>query len=115
MALLLSLAGGRRAKWFVVALWLALVFVSGLGAAKFEGVQKNDNASFLPGKAESVKALNQLKRYPSGNQVAAIAVYHRPGGLTPADRARLRADAASLRTRPIRDVVPSRPPGDLAR
>ncbi len=110
MARLLSVAGGRRAKWFVVSLWLVLVLVSGLGAAKFEDVQKNDNASFLPGKAESVKALNQLKRYPSGNQVAAIAVYHRPGGLTPADRARLRADAASLRTRPIRDVVPSRPP-----
>ncbi len=110
MARLLTFAGSRRAKWLVVLVWVLLVVASGLGAAKFQDVQKNDNASFLPGKAESVKALNQLKRYPSGNEVAAIAVYNRPGGLTPADRARLSADATSLRTRPIPDVVPSRLP-----
>ncbi len=94
----------------VLVVWVVLVAVAGAFGARFEDVQKNETGSFLPGKAESVRALNELKRFPSGDRVTAIAVYHRPGGLTPADRGRVDADAASLRARPIRDVDPARAP-----
>ena len=100
---LLAFPAGRRAKWVVLAGALVVLFVAGSFAGKFEDAQKNDPASYLPGKAESVKALDQVAKFPSGERVDAVVVYHRDGGLTPADRARIARDRAALdRPRPLR-------------
>jgi RND superfamily putative drug exporter len=100
---LLAFPAGRRAKWVVLAAGLVVLFVAGSFAGKFDKVQKNDPASYLPGKAESVKSLDEVAKFPGGERVDAVVVYHRDGGLTPADRARIARDRAALdRPRPLR-------------
>ena len=58
---------GQAGK-FVVAIvfFLVTAVVGGLYSGKFEDAQENETASFLPGKAESVKSLEAVKRYPGG-------------------------------------------------
>ena len=87
----------------MLALALVVLVVAGSFAGKFEGVQKNDPPSYLPGKAESVKALDKVATFPGGRRVDAVVVYHRDGGLTAADRAKVARDRAALnRPRPLR-------------
>jgi RND superfamily putative drug exporter len=70
-------------------------------AGKFEKAQKNETTSFLPGGAESVKVFDIVKQFDSGETAPAVVVYARDSGLTAADKARIRADHASLaRDRP---------------
>ncbi len=49
MKRILAIAAGRRAKWIVVAVWVAalLIFSALQFPTKFEDVQKNDSASYL--------------------------------------------------------------------
>ena len=87
MARFLTFPAGKRAK-FVVAIvfFLVTAVVGGLFSGKFEDAQENETVSFLPGKAESVKSLEAVKRYPGGELAPAVIVYERKGGLTAADR-----------------------------
>ena len=65
MARILTIPAGRRAKFVVAAVFFLLTaIVGGLFSGKFEDAQKNETVSFLPGKAESVKSLEAVKRYP---------------------------------------------------
>ena len=82
-----DLPGGRRTKFAVLGVWLVILVVIGPLAGKFEDVQENDPADYLPGKAESVQAINVLEDFPSGDISDAITVFNRDGGLTVADRA----------------------------
>ncbi len=61
-------------------------------AGKFEDAQENDPADYLPAKAESVKAIEELEEFPSGDISEAITVFNRGGGLTEADKAGDRRD-----------------------
>ena len=79
--------GGRRTKFAVVGVWLVIAIAIGPLSGKFENAQKNDPVDYLPGSAESVKALQELEDFPSGDTADAITVFHRDGGLTSADRA----------------------------
>src|SRR3954471_8533797 len=90
---LLSIASGRRAKWIIGALWLVLVFaVSGANLpGKFSDAEKNESSSFLPGDAESTKALDATKRLQGGEQAPMVVIFRRPGGLEPADAATIKA------------------------
>ena len=99
---LLLLPAGRRGKWAVFAAVLLLFGgVAGAFAGEFEGAQKNETSSFLPGGAESVRALEAIKRYPGGEVAPAVIVYQRDGGLTPRDRRTIATDLATLnRDRP---------------
>src|SRR3712207_2254081 len=119
MSGLLSLAWGRRAKWLVLAAWLAIV-VGALAAqlpAKFSDAENNESTSFLPGDAESTRALTEVERLQDGEQAPIIIVYRREGGLTSADRQRIREDVAELNAARERQqdvyraVAPFRPPG----
>ena len=96
MARILTIPAGRRAKFVVAAVFLARLraVVGGLFAGKFEDAQKNETSSFLPGKAESVKALEAVKRYPGGELAPAVIVYRAQG------RADRRRPAARRRQRP---------------
>src|SRR3954469_18503318 len=111
MARLLTLPAGRRPKFLVAAVFILVsAVVGGLFAGKFEQAQKNETVSFLPGKAESVKSLKAVKRFPGGELQPAVIVYERKSGLTAADRARVARDVRSFQAkRPSIALAPGRP------
>ena len=113
MSRFLTIPAGRRAKWVVLAIWLIAIFAaSGTNLpAKFDKVQKNDSASFLPSKAESTKALTAQKELENGKeQVTMVVVYRRDGGLTAADKAKIASDRATLNGFNLPATHPFSPP-----
>jgi RND superfamily putative drug exporter len=94
----------------VLAVWLVLVAVFGSFAGKLTDVEENDPVSFLPGKAESVKALNAVRAFPSGEQTDAVIVYSRADGLTVQDRATIASDRAAINADPPRGTSQVPPP-----
>jgi RND superfamily putative drug exporter len=98
----LTFATGRRTKWAVVVVWLVIAAVAGQFAGKFEEGQKNEQSSFLPGDAESVRALEQTKQFPSGDNAPVVVVYQaREGRLSAGDLRTITADQRALeRDRP---------------
>jgi putative drug exporter of the RND superfamily len=105
---LLTSCGTRRAKWLVALFWLA-VFI-GLNAVnifdRFADAEQNRAVDYLPNKAESVKLLNQIEDFPSGERFSAVVVYRRDGGLTARDRAVIAEDREQL----MRVATAGRPP-----
>jgi RND superfamily putative drug exporter len=87
---------GRRAKWVVLALWVVVLFLTAPFAQKLADAQDNDAASWLPGSAESTQVLEISKDFRP-EQIPAVVVYARDGGLTAQDRAAVDRDAAELR------------------
>src|SRR4051812_5368863 len=88
MARLLTLPSGRTARWIIAVAWLLVAFVS-IGAnlpGKFADAEENESTSFLPGDAESTKALEAATRLQNGEQAPMVAVFRRAGGLTAADQ-----------------------------
>jgi RND superfamily putative drug exporter len=98
MSRFLAFPAGRRAKWVVFAVWIIAVF--GMAAAnlpgKFSDAEKNESTSFLPGDAESTKALDVTKELQDGEQAATVIVYRRHGGLTAADQRKIASDTEKL-------------------
>src|SRR3954453_6393847 len=98
MSRLLTIPSGRTAKWGVFGVFLLLSIPVAALSGKFESAQKNESASFLPGKAESIKALNAIERYPGGELAPAVIVFERRGGLTAADKQRIGDTVTKLNT-----------------
>jgi len=99
MASLLAKCAGRRAKWIALGIWL-LAFIGTSAAqlpAKFADGQKNGPQSFLPGDAESTRALGFIQAL-KGDQAPVVIVYRRASGLTDADRAIVAQDRLELNT-----------------
>jgi RND superfamily putative drug exporter len=98
MSRFLTFPAGRRAKWVVFAVWI--IAVLGMGAAnlpgKFSDAEKNESTSFLPGDAESTKALAVTKQLEGGERAATVIVYRRATGLTGVDKARIKRDTEKL-------------------
>jgi putative drug exporter of the RND superfamily len=88
-----GLVCGRWSKWAVFALWIAVVAVAGPLAGKLNGAQKNDAAEWLPNNAESTRVIELAKRFTPADTLPAVVVYERTGPITPADQARVAADA----------------------
>lgn len=82
---------GRRTKWLVVLFWLLVIVVAAPLAQKLTDAQENDADSWLPGSAESTQVLEVSGDFRP-EVIPAIVVYAREGGLTAADRARIRED-----------------------
>ncbi|GHF83757.1 MMPL family transporter [Streptomyces griseosporeus] len=87
---------GRRAKWLVLALWLVVLFLTAPFAQKLTDAQDNDAQSWLPGSAESTQVL-QLSEGFRPEQIPAVVVYARDGGLTARDRAQIQQDVGQLK------------------
>src|ERR1700710_318477 len=104
MSKLLAVPSGRRAKWIVAGIWLVAVFASFASnlPGKFSDAEQNESTSFLPGSAESTKALAISKDLQGGEQAPVIIVYRRASGLTAADRARIAADVRELNALKLR-------------
>ncbi len=87
---------GRRFKWVVVVAWLVVMMIASPLAGKLNGAEKNDTSSWLPGKAESTKALNIEGKFQSTDVAPAVVVYERQSGLTAADKAKITADVQQI-------------------
>ena len=94
----LAFSGTHRARWFVVAFWVLLVFVFGATKVfdKYQDAEQNRQTDYLPNNAESVKVIEKVKEFPSGQRFAAVVVYRRDGGLSAADRAAIATDNGQL-------------------
>ncbi len=100
MTTLAAIVSGRRSHWVVLALWVVLAAGLGPLAGKFESAQQNDQASFLPGSAESVRVLEAQDRFAGQNPTVAAVVVRNPDGLTAADRSAVERARAELRANP---------------
>ena len=97
----LQFPAGRRARFAVLGAWLIVAVFAGPYSGKLEDVQKNEQSSFLPGNAESVRALRAVEAARRGDTVAAISVYRRPDGLTAADRQFIAGQVATARSQAV--------------
>ncbi|MGW5667609.1 MMPL family transporter [Micromonospora sp. NPDC003776] len=94
---LAGLPSGRRGKYAVLLLWLALLAIAGPLAVRLGEVQDNSTLGALPPGAESSQAVRRAEAaFPDARRQPAIAVYVRDAGLTAADRARVDADRAAF-------------------
>jgi RND superfamily putative drug exporter len=86
----------RWAKWVVLVLSLLMIGAMASMAGKLGDVQKNDISSWLPGQAESTKVINASKPFTNTDAIPAVVLYTRDGGVTPADLAAIKSDAAAI-------------------
>ncbi len=83
---------GTKTKWIVLAFWLIAVIGLGGFAGKLTGVEDNQAKSWLPGSAESTKALDKLAAFQSENAIPTTVVYEaKSGALTPAQLSQAKA------------------------
>ncbi|MGW6027108.1 MMPL family transporter [Streptomyces sp. NPDC055099] len=87
---------GRRTKWLVVLFWLVVTVAAAPLAQKLTDAQDNQASSWLPGSAESTQVLEISEEFRP-EQIPAIIVYARDGGLTAEDRARISEDVDELK------------------
>ena len=103
-----AVAAGRRSKWVVFLIWVVGIFIA-VGPAqlptKFSDAENNESTSYLPGDAESTKALTATEDLQGGELVSAVIVYYRASGLTPADRAKIQDDVGRMTERRFPGVV----------
>lgn len=96
---LFTFPAGRRAKWVVFALWFVAIFVAAGPAGlpgKFEDAESNEATSYLPGDAESTKALDATESLQNGELAPAVIIYRRESGLTAADRRTIVEDVEGM-------------------
>src|SRR4051795_12990216 len=94
-----ALAAGRRAKWVVFGIWFFAIFIAAGPAnlpGKFEDAESNEATSYLPGSAESTKALAATESLQNGEIAPAVIIYRRESGLTAADRQAITTDVGKL-------------------
>ena len=74
------LSSGRRAKWFVVGIWLVLLVLSQL-PGKLTDVTEDRIASFLPGDSAAIVADKVIEdRFPGGQTTSSVASTTAPAG-----------------------------------
>jgi RND superfamily putative drug exporter len=79
---------GPRGRWLTIAIWLAIGVGGFLGRSQINDVTAAGQSSFLPKNAESTRALDVLQHSQhSGEEVPAVIVFDREGGLTKHDLA----------------------------
>src|SRR5215213_1343973 len=100
MSKLLTLPAQRRPKFVVLIAVLLLAAGLGSQSGKFEDAQDNETVEWLPGDAESVKALKAIERFPDGEISPAVTVISREGGLNADDRARAQQLVEDLTAKP---------------
>ncbi len=87
---------GRRTAWAVIAGWVLLLALAVPLAAGLGTVQRTDPVLYLPAGAQSTELLRELSALPGGDNSTAVVVYAHPGGLTPADQARIAETRAAV-------------------
>ena len=87
---------GRVTKWFVLAFWIIAVGILGSFAGKLTEVQNNEASSWLPGSAESTRALEKMEPFQDPNAIPTTVVYEKASGFTAADLAAMKEQASQL-------------------
>lgn len=109
MPSLLAIPSGRRAKVVIAVVWFVATLLTA-GAlnlpGKFTEAENNESTSFLPGDAESTKALAATERFQGGELAPLVIVYRREGGLTASDKRRIAANRAALNELGLRATSP---------
>ncbi|HEV7770865.1 MAG TPA: MMPL family transporter [Solirubrobacterales bacterium] len=106
---LFTFPAGRRAKWVVFALWFLAIFIASGPAnlpGKFEDAESNEATSYLPGDAESTKALDATESLQAGEIAPAVIVYRRESGLTAADHRTIVEDVGKMTAKRFPGVIP---------
>jgi len=99
---LVRITTGRRSRWAVLAAWLALMAISAPLTMKLEAEKVDQTTSLLPANSDSALVTQTLaKRFTGGSGRATVLLYRRPGGLTPADQARILRDAGEAAKVPL--------------
>jgi putative drug exporter of the RND superfamily len=96
---LFTFAAGRRSKWVVFGIWFLAIFIASGPAKlpeKFEDAESNEATSYLPGDAESTKALDATESLQKGEIAPAVIIYRRESGLTAADRSTIEEDVGKM-------------------
>ena len=99
----------KKLAALVLVVYVLLVGALGSVSGKLADVQENTNASFLSKTAESTRALVQQEAFLPKDQTPTVVLYERPGGLTPADRARATEDLTLVRGKDWLSGEPSPP------
>src|SRR6195952_1660915 len=94
---------GRVTKWLVLLFWVGAVGILGSFAGKLTDVQDNQASSWLPGNAESTRALDKLKPFQNPNAIPTTVVYEKKAGFAPADLAAMKGQATQLQA--MKDVT----------
>ena len=107
---------GRRTKWVVPILWIVAVAAFAPLGGKLADEVDDRFESFLPDDSQSTEVAQlQRERFRSGQTAGGLLVYRREGGLTPADREKIAADArradatVELRGAPVVPFAPGSP------
>jgi RND superfamily putative drug exporter len=121
---LAKVVSGRRSKWVVIAVWVAILAALAPQGMTLSKVTTDETATAesLPSDSQSAQVAKTLRdRFPDGNPLLALAVYGRKGTrLTSADRAKIAADAPRIAKLPgvgqvLAPVGPLSPPGLVSR
>ena len=98
---------GPRAKWLVFGVWFVVIFASFAAGVpeKYTDAQENESTSFLPGDAESTKALTAAEDLQGGELAPAVILYRRESGLTAADKQKIVDDVEALTAQRFPGVV----------
>ena len=98
---LASIVTGRRTKWVVLVVWMIAFFAFMPLGSKLSDVTTDDTESFLPANAESTEVVRTLDhQFPAGETTLGLVVYQNKDGLTPADKAKIAADAQTIQAQP---------------
>src|SRR3954453_15210919 len=103
-----ALAAGPRSKWIVFLVWVVAIFIAAGPAqlpTKFSDAENNESTSFLPGDAESTKALTAAEDLQGGELAPAVILYRRESGLTAADKQKIVTDVEALTAKRFQAVV----------
>jgi RND superfamily putative drug exporter len=105
---LFSFSSGRRAKWIVFGVWMAVFLGATAGKLpeKFENAESNEATSYLPGEAESTAALKATESLQAGEIAPAVIIYRRESGLTAADHRTIEEDVGAMTRKRFPGVVP---------
>ncbi|MBA3266567.1 MAG: MMPL family transporter, partial [Nocardioidaceae bacterium] len=82
-------------KWMALVFWVALTAFA-VPLSDLTEIESNDAISWLPGSAESTRALEQLASFQDPNQLDAVVIYERQGGLTGNDVAKVDSDVEAF-------------------
>jgi RND superfamily putative drug exporter len=104
---LIALVAGRRAKWALLAVWVAVAALTGPFAGKLPKAEKNDAIAYLPSSAQSTRVNQALTRFPGGEEVPGVVVFLGRGRLSRADE-----QLAAAEVRQAAKVVPALRPGE---
>ncbi|MCG5218882.1 MMPL family transporter [Streptosporangium soli] len=97
----MRLLTGRRTKYLVLLLWLAITLPLASQARNISDAMENNFSQFTPANAESSEVRDLLAAESGSQDLPAVVIYAREAGLTEADRAIAREDI------PGRQLIPS--------